>query len=88
MRAGDVIRFQTCGGGGWGHPFDRDPQLALDDVRGGYVSAQGALDDYGVVIRSADDGAELDLVATEALRGRQRPDIKLFHNGQYVDAME
>jgi N-methylhydantoinase B len=88
VRAGDVIRFQTCGGGGWGHPFDRDPQLVLDDVRGGYFSVELALDDYGVVIRVADDEHELDLTATEAFRGKQRPQTKLFHNGQYVAAME
>jgi N-methylhydantoinase B len=88
VRAGDVIRFQTCGGGGWGHPFDRDPQLVLDDVRGGYVSIELALDDYGVVIRVTDDEHELDLKATESFRGKQRPQTKLFHNGQYVAAME
>ena len=23
---GDVIRLDTGGGGGWGHPYDRDPE--------------------------------------------------------------
>ncbi len=87
VRAGDVIRFQTCGGGGWGHPFDRDPQLVLDDVRGSYVSVQGARDDYGVLLRTEDDKLVLDQTATEALRATQRPPARLFNNGQYVDAM-
>jgi hypothetical protein len=30
----------------------------LDDVRGGYVSIELALDDYGVVIRVTDDEHE------------------------------
>ena len=83
-----MIRFQTCGGGGWGHPFDRDPQQVLDDVRGGYVGAQGACDDYGVILRTQDDELVLDLAATEAWRASRRPGTKLFHNGHYVDAME
>ena len=88
VRSGDVIRFQTCGGGGWGNPFDRDPQRVLDDVRGGYVTSQGARDDYGVVLRTQHDDLVLDLAATEDRRSSQRPGTKLFHNGQYVDAME
>ena len=86
--AGDVIRFQTCGGGGWGHPFDRDTTRVLDDVRGGYVSAAGALQDYGVLVHTQGDEIELDLAATQAHRLAQREPGRLFHNGQYVDAME
>ncbi|MCY7306121.1 MAG: hydantoinase B/oxoprolinase family protein, partial [Rhodoferax sp.] len=86
--AGDVIRFQTCGGGGWGHPFDRDTTLVLDDVRGGYVSTAGAVQDYGVVVQPQGDDIEIDLTATQSRRLTQRQPGKLFHNGQYVDAME
>ena len=88
VHAGDVIRFQTCGGGGWGHPFDRDAQLVLDDVRGSYVTEQGARTDYGVVLHRPDEELILDLAATQALRASQRPETRLFHNGQYVDAMQ
>jgi N-methylhydantoinase B len=88
VRAGDVIRFQSCGGGGWGHPFDRDTELVLADARGGYVSLEGALADYGVVLQVRDDEIVLDAQATARLRGGQRPETKLFHNGQYVDAMQ
>lgn len=88
VRSGDVIRFQTCGGGGWGHPFDRDPQLVLDDVRGSYVSERGARQDYGVALRAEDDELVLDEAATAQLRAAQRPAAKLFHNGQYVEAMQ
>jgi len=31
---------------------------------------------------------ELDEQATDRLRSQGRPAAKLFHNGQYVDAME
>ncbi len=88
VRAGDVIRFQTCGGGGWGHPFDRDVQRVLDDVSGSYVSAQRAREDYGVVLHADDGQWQLDAAATQQVRSQQRAPAKLFHNGQYVDAME
>ena len=40
----------TAGGGGWGNPFDRDPELVRQDVIEGYVSIESAARDYGVVI--------------------------------------
>ena len=47
-------RVETAlpGGGGYGHPLERDPQSVLDDVLNGYVSLEAAERDYGVVIRS------------------------------------
>jgi N-methylhydantoinase B len=42
--------IRTGGGGGWGDPFDRDPEKVLQDVRQGLVSAERAKLDYGVVL--------------------------------------
>ncbi|MBX6768041.1 MAG: hydantoinase B/oxoprolinase family protein, partial [Actinomadura rubrobrunea] len=50
VRAGQIIRIRTTGGGGWGDPFDRDPERVAADVRDGKVSLEGARDDYGVVL--------------------------------------
>jgi N-methylhydantoinase B len=47
---GDVIEFRSAGGGGYGRPFERDPASVAADVLKGYVSLQGAREDYGVVI--------------------------------------
>jgi N-methylhydantoinase B len=60
----------------------------LADVRGGYVSPAAAQDDYGVVVRRQDEEFVLDAAATETHRQSRRPAAKLFHNGQYVEAME
>ena len=38
VKRGDIVRVETGGGGGWGHPFDREPERVLADVRGGFVS--------------------------------------------------
>jgi N-methylhydantoinase B len=47
---GDVISFQQAGAGGYGPPTERDPRSVLRDVLEDYVSIEGALIDYGVVI--------------------------------------
>jgi N-methylhydantoinase B len=82
VRRGDLVRFETAGGGGWGHPFDRSPHLVERDVRFGFVSIDSAREDYGVII----DPATLALDAEETVqRRRQRPATKLFHRGSYFD---
>lgn len=48
---GEVVSNRTGGGGGYGHPFDRDPELVREDVIDGYVSREAAEEEYGVVIR-------------------------------------
>lgn len=47
---GDVVHFQSAGGGGYGNPLERDPQAVEKDVFNGYVSIERARQDYGVVI--------------------------------------
>jgi N-methylhydantoinase B len=50
FRKGDVFRHVHPGGGGWGDPLDRPPELVLRDVRNELLSAAKAAADYGVVI--------------------------------------
>jgi N-methylhydantoinase B len=64
--AGSEILHRTAGGGGWGDPLERDPASVLVDVREGYISAQAALDEYGVVLSS--DCSAVDVDATARLR--------------------
>lgn len=64
----EVVSFQTGGGGGYGPPWERDPQAVLWDVINGYVSLDKAKEDYGVVIVQTEDGFEIDQEATERLR--------------------
>lgn len=52
MNEGDTLIVKTPGGGGYGNPFKRDPELVLEDVIGGLVSAGCARKDYGVVVRN------------------------------------
>ena len=66
VKAGDLLYFNTWGGAGWGDPFERDPELVLQDVNRRLVTVEGAKR-YGVVIA---DGA-VDTAATEALRAKR-----------------
>lgn len=72
VKAGEVIRIRTTGGGGWGDPFDRDPDAVRRDVRWGKVSRAAAERDYGVVVGGPDDDPVIDAAATEQLRERLR----------------
>ena len=85
VKAGDLLYFNTWGGGGWGDPFKRDPELVRLDVERRLVSREGALR-YGVVM--GDDGA-VDGKATADLRARlvavRGEDIGLFNFGGEVE---
>jgi N-methylhydantoinase B len=63
---GDVVSFQQPGAGGYGPPWERDPQAVLQDVVLDYVSIDGARRDYGVVIDRAT--MTVDQPATRAAR--------------------
>jgi N-methylhydantoinase B len=62
----EVVSFQTGGGGGYGPPLERDPDLVLRDVINGYVTFESIRDDYGVVINK--DKMSVDQEATKKLR--------------------
>ncbi len=51
LPAGTLLRLRTTGGGGWGNPFEREPELVLQDVLRGLVSEAAAERDYGVIVR-------------------------------------
>lgn len=62
----DVLQIRTPCGGGYGNPFERDPQLVLGDVLDGFTTVEDAKVSYGVVIDPV--GMAVDLDATAALR--------------------
>jgi N-methylhydantoinase B len=72
VRAGELIRVRTTGGGGWGDPLERPYEQVARDVRWGKVSADGARDDYGVVVGGDRDRPLVDEAASDALRARLR----------------
>jgi N-methylhydantoinase B len=48
---GWTLRMEAAGGGGYGDPFDRDPEMVREDVVAGVVSLEEAKNSYGVVLK-------------------------------------
>ena len=65
MTAGTSIRLCQSGGGGYGEPFARPPELVLADIADGYVTPEAARALYGVAVDA--EGA-LDAAETTRLR--------------------
>jgi N-methylhydantoinase B len=72
VRAGQVIRIRTTGGGGWGDPLDRPYDAVERDLRWGKVSFEGAHRDYGVVAAGTKDAPTIDVEASDRLRDERR----------------
>ena len=68
LKPGDAVTIDAAGGGGYGNPLKRDPEMVETDVREGYVNLEKAGEDYGVVIDPKTFKAEME--ATKKLRGR------------------
>jgi N-methylhydantoinase B len=80
VEAGDILAFNTWGGGGWGDPLARPPARVALDVRRGLVTVAGALR-HGVVVSA--EGV-VDEGATAALRTKMaegRPPAPMFDKG-------
>jgi N-methylhydantoinase B len=72
VRAGEVVRIRTTGGGGWGDPLERPYDEVARDLAWCKVSVAGAWADYGVrVVNGIVDEAVSD--AERARRRAARP---------------
>lgn len=69
LKAGDRVRVGTPGGGGYGDPLARDPELVLRDVRLGYYTAEQAGEKFGVALST--DGLAIDRAATDEKRAHR-----------------
>ena len=66
LHASAIVR--TGGGGGWGDPHERDPELVRADVLEELVSRDAARDKYGVVLK---DDLTVDVDATKKQRSQR-----------------
>ncbi len=80
VEKGDLLLFETWGGGGWGNPLDRAEDKILLDVKRGLVTVEGARQ-FGLVIGA--DG-KINVRGTEELRTSMREScekLELFDKG-------
>jgi N-methylhydantoinase B len=66
LKAGDVLRVERSGGGGYGSPLERPVEAVRHDIENGYVSLDGARKQYGLVLDAATRA--VDQAATGARR--------------------
>ncbi len=71
VNAGDTVTILNPGASSYGDPYLRPPETVRIDAELGFISRQGAADDYGVVI--TDEGT-VDKAATKALRAARPRD--------------
>jgi len=85
LSEGDIWYMRYPGGGGWGDPLDRDPELVVKDLRMGAVSEAAAATAYGVVLCDTAIGYDLEATQRErrAIRSQRIAAAQPF-NGGYV----
>jgi N-methylhydantoinase B len=77
LEPGDVVVMQSAGGGGFGDPHTREPELVRRDLEFGYVSAGAARTEYGFYDGARHEPptagtARLKLVQRKTPAGRRR----------------
>lgn len=68
IQDGQRVMAVNPGGGGWGNPFERNPERVAHDVRNGLVSIEAARIEYGVALDP--DSFVVNLDETHRLRTR------------------
>ena len=63
----DTYTSYPSGGGGWGDPLKRDPEVVRLDARNQIISLQSAREVYGVVL----EGKQLEVDAEETRKLRE-----------------
>ena len=88
LHPGDILEYTWQGGGGYGDPLDRDPELVANDVNKGAVSLECSEALYGVVLNGSpfqvDSGRTLSLrrqMRDKRLEAAERPP----HNSGMID---
>jgi len=87
VREGDLLYFDTWGGGGWGDPLERPADQVAADVDAGLVTVDGARR-YGVVVNA---DRSVDEKKTKALRARmakKRGATQLFDKGGTIEELK
>ena len=68
LKKGDTYSTYPSGGGGWGDPVERDPEVVRLDARDEIISPETALNIYGVVFKG--DDFIIDHDKTEKFRNK------------------
>lgn len=86
VKEGDILYFDTWGGGGWGDPLKRDVNAVVADVARGLVTEEGALR-YGVVMGHGKVDEQATAERREAMQA-QRGEVSLFNRGGTIEEIK
>ena len=87
VKEGELLHFDTWGGGGWGDPLERPAEQVEFDVRAGLVSVAGA-HNYGVVINDDLSVNEAETATLRESMATERGDTSLFDFGGTIDELK
>lgn len=79
LKEGDAVRILMPGGGGWGHPYEREFDLILRDVEEGFIGRDRATRDYHVAFRTVKGKLQIDVKKTAEIRKRFEKRKKMKH---------
>ena len=68
----EILVSESAGGGGYGDPLDRNPELVRHGVRDGLISLERACNTYGVILDTEAESYAVDYKSTEELRKKMR----------------
>jgi len=68
---GDLVRFITGGGGGYGDPLKRDPKKVFEDIQNEFIDIKAANNIYKVAIKVETENISLDTENTNKLRANK-----------------
>ncbi len=87
LKAGDRVRLETAGGGGYGHPYERSIRLLSEEVSSGVLTRKEAALHHGVVFRS-ESLLDYDSAATFKLRSFRLTSADVESLLDEIDEME
>ena len=87
VNAGDILYFNTWGGGGCGDPLKRETERVEFDVRAGLVSAEGAKR-YGVVMNADLTVNEKRTATLRKKMADKRGKVPMFDRGGDIDTLK
>jgi N-methylhydantoinase B len=87
VEVGDLLLFETWGGGGWGDPLKRPTEQVQFDVKAGLVSIEGARR-YGVVLTELIQTDEDATVVLREKMAEERGDTQLFDRGGTIEELK
>jgi N-methylhydantoinase B len=70
LKKGDIVSIRSGGGGGWGKPSQRNPELVLSDVKDRLITLKQAYEIYKTAIHP--ETFEINWEATERLRAKEK----------------